>query len=83
MINEKLKIIYNHFGEETQKAKATEESAELIRAIAKEDHQNMLEELADIGVIVSQFLQVYPEIADIMKAKVDRTILRIEENYYG
>lgn len=74
----KLQQIYNHYGKERQLLKLVEECGELITAIARNDEANMLEEMADVGVVISQFMIIYPEIINISKEKIERTIERIE-----
>jgi NTP pyrophosphatase (non-canonical NTP hydrolase) len=74
----KLQQIYNHYGKEIQLNKLVEECGELITAIARNDEANMLEEMADVGVVISQFMIIYPEIINISKEKIDRTLERSE-----
>ena len=82
--HEKLKQIFNHFGLETQLQKLIEECGELIQAICKRDEENMLEEIADIEVLISQFKLIFPEytsrISEIRRMKIERTIGRINND---
>ena len=48
-------LIFKHYGIEAQKRKLQEECAELIRAIARDDEENMLEEMSDVLFIIEQF----------------------------
>lgn len=74
--------ILNHFGIETQKLKLQEECAELIRAIARKDEENMIEEIADVSLLIDQF-RIYNrnigKIEEIKNAKAERTLKRISE----
>lgn len=75
-------FIFSHFGAENQKRKLQEECAELIRAIARNDEQNMFEEMADVLILLDQFRmnnKIYKKIDEIKQKKVDRTIQRIEQ----
>lgn len=74
-------FIFMHYGEEAQKRKLQEECAELIRAIARDDEKNMLEEMADVELLIEQFkadLKYFDTIEDIKSAKIERTLKRIE-----
>lgn len=77
------KRIYDHYGEKQQKKQLIQELGELIVAITKEDNENFIEELADVSVMIDQFLIAYPDVDDSVKAtqfkKVARQIKRIEE----
>lgn len=74
--------ILNHFGIEAQKLKLQEECAELIRAIARKDEENMIEEIADVSLLIDQF-RIYNrnigKIEEIKFAKAERTLKRISE----
>ncbi len=75
--------IFMHFGEDMQRRKLQEECAELIRAIARKDEENMLEEMADVQLLIDQF-KTSPEylnnIVDIMQKKVERTLDKIKKD---
>lgn len=80
--SEYLGEILKHCGVEAQKRKLQEECAELIRAIARNDEYNMLEEMADVLLLLEQF-QICPEYAPrilnvLKKMKIKRTLERIE-----
>ena len=51
---ERLKKIIEHYGEEAQIKKAAEEFAELIRALMREDMENITEEMADARIMLDQ-----------------------------
>ena len=85
-----LKII-NHFGINNQQRKLQEEVFELQEAITKfetgvGDIKEVEEELVDVSLILSQFLEYY-EVDDIgfsllCQLKKERTLERIESGYY-
>lgn len=81
-MKEKLEKIINHYGYNHQKIKLVEECSELIRAIATEDEQNMLEEMADVSVVIDEITYHFPlvreEFEKIRSFKVNRTIERFE-----
>ena len=73
--------IFLYYGIETQKRKLQEECAELIRAIARNDEKNMLEEMADVSILIEQFktvLEYFKKIENIKGQKIKRTLERIE-----
>ena len=47
------KIIFSHYGEEHQKKQLIQELGELIIAITKDDLENVIEEMADVEVMLS------------------------------
>lgn len=77
------KLIFDHYGEENQLNKLVEECSELIRAIIRKDRTNILEELADVHVLIDQLSIAYPEFDDCIEQikfnKVERQIKRIKE----
>ena len=77
------KIIFSHYGEEHQKKQLTQELAELIVAITKDDLENVIEEMADVEVMLDQFKINYPKINGkidtAMLNKVNRQLRRIKE----
>lgn len=86
MKEEELKEIIEHFGLSNQIIKLHEEVGELTVECIKDDYFNIVEELADVTVLLKQ-IQKYFDIDDIeieekMKEKVDRTLKRIKEGYY-
>jgi len=82
----RLKEIFLHFGIENQKKKLIEECSELITAICKNDEDNIVEEMADAELVISEFKAFYPEIEKSIEKtkqiKTNRTIERIKEKYY-
>lgn len=77
----KCKAIWEYYGKEAQLNQLVEECAELIRAIVKKDRANILEELADVQVLIDQLSIAYPEFDDCIDPlkvhKVDRQLKRI------
>ena len=79
-----LRTIFNHFGEERQLEKLQEEQVELLEAFESECTKHIQEELADNYNIIMQFIQEYgyKKVMKIAVEKQNRTIKRIEENFY-
>lgn len=85
-----LEKILGHYGINNQLKKFNEETYELIEAIltfgVKNNYESLnhvIEEMGDVYVVLKQ-LQVYygipnSEIEDMMKFKVNRQLLRIEQ----
>lgn len=77
------KSIYNHYGIYLQRQQLIQECAELIQGITKNDYENFCEELADVQVLIDQFLIGEPDIkqkVDLIKeAKVARQLRRIAD----
>lgn len=75
------KLIFDHYGKEAQLNQLIEECLELIRAIIRKDRANILEELADVQVLIDQLSIAYPEFDDCIEQtkfnKVERQIKRI------
>lgn len=74
--------IMQYYGITNQKRKLVEEMGELITAIARNDEENTIEEMADVCVLLNQFLTSYigHEIQRIMNEKVARQLDRINNN---
>ena len=83
----KLLYLINHYGTLNQKLIAIEEMAELQKAIVKDIRQNskentdaVIEEVADVQVMLEQLKMIFScrnKISEIMDAKIDRQIKRI------
>ena len=75
------RIIFSHYGEEHQKKQLIQELSELIVAITKNDLENIIEEIADVEVMLDQFKIAKPEIQHkidtVMLHKVKRQLQRI------
>ena len=82
MTEEKLLEIIAFYGYDKQKLKAIEEMSELTKAICKDDRENIIEELADVKIMIAQLMLIYnidvEEVFKVMDAKVERTMNRIE-----
>lgn len=90
MKNEQLKTYYtackyiiNHYGREKQKQQLVQELAELIVAITKNDIENIIEEMADVQVMLDQFTisdpPLFNQIELMQIKKVKRQIGRIQK----
>lgn len=82
MINEDLKYIADHNGLEHQIGKCKEELGELIEAIDSLDERAIIEEIADVEIMISQikYLRNIPDeqVDVIKKYKIQRQLQRIE-----
>lgn len=91
MWKDELIKIFEHFGYEKQRRKLVEEVNELNDEIllfekGNGDIKKIKEELADTFILLNQFKRYY-EIKDeelllVTRAKINRTLERIEEGYY-
>lgn len=80
-----IKRIAEHYGWMHQRNKAIEELGELIVAIARNDRENIIEEIADVMVMIMQiehFLLCEEEVCDIIEQKLDRQIERIKQESF-
>ena len=81
MINEDLKYIADHYGLEHQIGKCKEELGELIEAIDSLDERAIIEEIADVEIMISQikYLRDIPDeqVDVIKKYKISRQLTRI------
>lgn len=77
------RFIFNHYGAEAQKRQLIQELAELIVAITKNDLENIIEEMADVQVMLDQFTISenikYDKIELMQIKKVRRQVKRIME----
>ena len=84
--------ILRHYGSSAQRLKAMEELSELLTALARislneewgsERYANLMEEMADVEVMMAQMRMVFDidaeEISRIADKKIDRTLRRIAE----
>lgn len=82
----KLLTIFNTYGKSHQVSKLLEEVGEFIETVINEDKKNMVQEMADCMVMLKQFQYYYgiteEEIEEVMKYKIERTIKRMENEYY-
>ena len=85
--------ILRHYGSSLQRLKAIEELSELLLALARislneeresEHYANLIEEMADVEVMMAQMRMVFDidaeEISRIANKKIDRTLKRIQED---
>ena len=79
----KLLTIFNTYGKSHQVSKLLEEVGEFIETVINEDKENMVQEMADVVVMLKQFQYYYgitdEEIIKVMKEKIDRQLERIKE----
>ena len=80
----KLLTIFNTYGKSHQVSKLLEEVGEFIETVMNEDKENMVQEMADVSVMLEQFKAYYNldsnNIIDIMNKKIDRQLKRIEND---
>lgn len=72
-----------HLGLESQKLKTVEECNELIQAIQNEDFENIVEEIADVLIMVRQLIYLYDikeNVNEMIKIKIQRTLNRYKIN---
>lgn len=73
--------IIEHYGIDHQRAKAQEELDELIEAVKSNDAGKVLEEMADVLVMMEQLMLIYDISIDQLEAvatyKVTRQLLRM------
>lgn len=75
--------IADHFGLESQKLKTVEECSELIQAIENEDFENIVEEIADVLIMIRQLIYLYEikeNVNEMIKIKIQRTLNRYNIN---
>ena len=86
-----LREIINYFGIENQKKKVIEELSELIQAICKNDLENILEEIADVEIMLKQLKIILydnkefdynflEKIKEIKKEKINKIFKKINKN---
>ena len=87
--------IITHYGTAHQKIKLCEECAELIQAVCKSldngsaDNitEDMIEEMADVQIMLMQFRRILPRywydrLYEIQRQKLDRQLQRIESEVH-
>lgn len=87
-MKQRIRIIAEHYGYETQREQLVEECAELIQAVSKckrsipGSYDNFKEELADVLIMAQQLRYIIGEesINDIIDKKLNRQIERIKAN---
>lgn len=79
----KLNTIFNYYGRKGQEYKLVEEMAELIQAIIKNDRENVMEEMADVQILLLQLRLNFnssesKEFVKLFNEKIERQLNRIE-----
>ena len=84
-MEEKLKKILNHYGEEAQSNQYRQELSELTVGLTKKDDENIKEEIADVKVMTKQALMFegvdlknYKELKEKYRLKIENDKKRIE-----
>lgn len=79
----KAQVIADHYELKNQTVKAMEELAELIQALSKGERAAILEEMADVCVMLEQMMYFYDigkiELETVMDIKMDRQLHRMKE----
>ena len=75
-----LEKAIRHYGSKNQITKSIEEMAELIRALTRDDTQNIMEEIADVHIMITQLRLIFDsqQIDDMITQKLKRLESRIE-----
>lgn len=77
--------IFEFYGKHEQKKQLIQECAELITALTKKDIDNIIEEMADVQVMLDEFFVCCPEISAKMRKiqndKVNRQLNRIKATF--
>jgi len=79
---ERIKKILTHFGEENQKKKSIEELYELIEALFSGKREDILNEMADVYVMLTTLELIYGSCTEQINFKLSRTEERIKTGYY-
>lgn len=75
-------LIANNYGKEHQTKKLIEELSELIRAIVRNDVENIIEELADVEIMIYQvktLMNLENEVKQKINEKIDRQSRRMRD----
>lgn len=79
---QKCQKIFNHYGIVEQRKQLIQECAELIQAVTKLNTDNIIEEMADVQVMLDQFAfslsKLNSQIDEVKFEKVQRQLKRIE-----
>lgn len=81
-----IMIIADHYGIENQKKKLIEEMGELIQAVCKDDLPGIIEECADVKIMLHQIaylLGISKNVSWAMEQKVERQLERIRMEVEG
>lgn len=79
----KLNKIFNYYGRKGQEYKLVEEMAELTQAVIKNDRKNIIEEMADVQIVLMQLRlnlnsSESKEFVKLFNEKIERQLNRIE-----
>lgn len=79
---DQINAIADHYGWANQRKKAFEELAELIRALALDDQENIVEEIADVEIMTAQLkhlMNCEKQVEEVKHYKINRQLSRIAE----
>lgn len=79
---DQINAIAEHYGWASQRKKALEELAELIRALALDDQENIVEEIADVEIMTAQLkhlMNCEKQVEEVKHYKINRQLSRIAE----
>lgn len=79
-----IEKIADHYGYEKQKNKTIEELIELADAIIHDQEDNIIEEIADVLIMLNQLIylkQIKEKVDQTVREKIERQIKRIEKEY--
>lgn len=79
MTENDLQRIIDHYGVEAQRMKSVEELSELIKAVAKNDRANIIEEIADVKIMIGQLQLIYNIPTEDIWAVMDQKLVRVME----
>lgn len=77
-----IEKIADHYGYEKQKNKTVEEMIELADAIIHDQEDNIIEEIADVLIMLNQIIylkEISEDVDDVMKEKIARQIVRMKK----
>lgn len=79
----KLNKIFNYYGRKGQEYKLVEEMAELTQSIINNDRKNIIEEMADVQIVLMQLRlnlnsSESKEFVKLFNEKIERQLNRIE-----
>lgn len=79
----KLNKIFNYYGRKGQEYKLVEKMAELTQAVIKNDRKNIIEEMADVQIVLMQLRlnlnsSESKEFVKLFNEKIERQLNRIE-----
>ena len=80
-MEENLKRIADHYGLNHQKVKLIEEMGELTQAICKGKNLNIIDEIADIEILLEQvkyLMKINPDVKTRKMFKINRQLRRME-----